>query len=153
MEQEPRRPRQLTPMSGELQSQADPAPTDVVPEKRRWRKEKAPPVTRAEVLVAGLKRIAITLVILVGLIAGVAVLLIHFSDMEASRAFPLAFFVGGAFITLGGFLGASTGPAMDWMPEGGYGYGDRARGLSNSAVYGGFGIALIAVGAVLDAYL
>ena len=140
-------------MSGELKSQADWAAPEAAPEKRRPRKEKAPPVTRRQMVVAGLKRIAITLVILVGLIAGAAVLLVHYSDMRPSRAFPLAFFVGGAFITLGGFLGATTGPAMDWMPEGGYGYEDRARGLNNSAVYGGFGIALIAVGAVLDAYL
>jgi hypothetical protein len=153
MDEEPRKPRQLTPMSGELTSQAEWAPPEVGPEKRRWRKEKAPPVTRAEVLLAGLKRIAITLVILVGLIAGAALLLVHYSDMETSRAFPLAFFAGGAFLALGGFLGATTGPSVDWMPEGGYDYEDRARGLSNSAVYGGFGIALIIVGAVLDAYL
>ena len=153
MDEEPRRPRQLTPMSGELRSQADWAPPEVVPEKRRWRKKKTPPVTRREVLAAGLKRIAITLVILVGLIAGVAVLLIHFSDMEASRAFPLSFFLGGAFLTLGGFLGATTRPAFDWMSETGYGYDARAHGLSNSVVYGGFGIALIVVGVVLDAYL
>ena len=153
MDEEPRRPRQLTPMSGELRSQADWAPPEVVPEKRRRRKEKAPPVTRAEVLAAGLKRIAITLVILVALITGVAVLLMHFAEMEASRAFPLAFFAGGAFLTLGGFLGATTGPSFDWMPAGGYGYDARARGINNSVVYGGFGIALIVVGAVLDAYL
>ena len=153
MDEEPRRPRQLTPMSGELRSQADWAPPEVLPQKRRRRREKTPPVTRRQVLLAGLKRIAITLVILVGLIAGAAVLLIHFAGMDASRAFPLAFFLGGAFITLGGFLGATTGPAFDWMPEAGYGYDARAHGLSNSVVYGGFGIALIVVGAVLDAYL
>jgi hypothetical protein len=140
-------------MSGELRSQAHWAPPEAVPQKRRRRREKTPPVTRRQVLTAGLTRIAITLVILVCLIDGAALLLIHFSDMDAARAFPLAFFAGGAFITLGGFLGATTGPSFDSMPEGGYGYDARARGISISVVYGGFGIALIVVGAVLDAYL
>jgi hypothetical protein len=39
------------------------------------------------------------------------------------------------------------------MPEGGYDHAARERGLNNSVVYGGFGVALIVVGAVLDAYL
>jgi len=54
---------------------------------------------------------------------------------------------------LGGFLGATTGPSLDWMPERGYGYEDRQQGLNRAVVYGGFGVALIVVGAVLDAYL
>ena len=153
MEQEPRRPRQLTPMSGELKAPADWIPPGPVPEARRPRKEKMPPVTRGQVLLAGLKRIVIVLVILVALVAAAALLLVQFSDMEASRAFPLAFFAGGAFIALGGFLGATTGPSMDWMPEGGYDFADRQHGLNSSLVYGAFGVALIAVGAVLDAYL
>ena len=143
--------RKLTPMSGELKAEwSPPAP---VTEPRRLRKEKTPPVTRGQVLLAGLERIVIVLVILVGLVAGAALLLVQFSDLEASRAFPLAFFAGGAFIALGGFLGAMTGPSMDWMPETGYDYQDRAHGLNGSVVYGGFGVALIVVGAVLDAYL
>lgn len=153
MEEEPRRPRQLTPMSGELRAQADWVPAGPVPEERRRRKEKTPPVTRGQVLLAGLKRILIVLVILVALITGAALLIVHFSDMAASRAFPLAFFAGGAFITLGGFLGATTGPSADWMPERGYTAEDREHGLNNSVVYGCFGVVLIAVGALLDAYL
>ena len=39
------------------------------------------------------------------------------------------------------------------MPEGGYDYEDRQQGLNRSVVDGGFGVALILVGAVLDAYL
>jgi hypothetical protein len=153
MEGEPRRPRQLTPMSGELRSQADWVQPDPVPEKRRRRKEKMPPVTRGEVLLAGLKRIVIVLVILCALLTGAALLLVHYSGMAASRAFPLAFYAGGAFLALGGFLGASTGPSMDWMPVRGYDSQDRVRGVNNAVVYGGFGVALIVVGAVLDAKL
>jgi hypothetical protein len=153
MHDDERRRKGLTPMSGELKAGSDWAPSGPVPEARRPRKEKRPPVTRGQILLAGLKRIMIVLVILVGLIAGVALLLVHFSDMAASRAFPLAFFAGGAFIALSGFLGAATGPSVDWMPEGGYGHEDRQQGLNNAVVYGGFGVALIVVGAVLDAYL
>jgi hypothetical protein len=138
-------------MSGELKASADWV-TDPVPEKRRlWRrKEKPPPVTRKEVLVAGLKRIVVVLVILCGLLTGAALLLVHYRHMTTARAFPLTFYGGGAFLALGGFLGASTGPSADWMPVRGYDYQDRARGVNNSFVYGAFGVALIVVGAVLD---
>ena len=40
--------------------------------------------------------------------------------MSPSRAFPLAFYLGGALIAVGGFLGAMAGPSADWMPEGGF---------------------------------
>ena len=140
-------------MSGELKADSDWIPTWPVPEVRQRRKEKSAPVTRGQVLLAGLKRIVIVLVILAGLISVAAWLLVHFSDLAASRAFPLAFFVGGASIALGGFLGATTGPSLDWMPEGGYGYEDRQHGLNEALVYGGFGVALILVGVALDSYL
>lgn len=154
MEREPRRPRQLTPMSGELKAQEDWVPTSPAPEKRRrWRKEKKPPVSAGQVLLAGLKRIVIVLVILVGLVTGAALLLVHYADMEASRAFPLAFYGGGALIAMSGFLGSTTGPSLDWMPVTGYDAADRARGVSNSFIYGAFGVALILLGAVFDAKL
>lgn len=152
MEKEPRRPRPLTPMSGELKVSADWAPPGPIVQERP-RREKKLPVTRRQVLLAGITRSLIVLTVLSALIAGAGLLTVHFSDMETSRAFPLAFFGGGALITLGGFLGATTGPSTDWMPEGGYDYEDREHGFNNSVVYGAFGIALIAVGAVLDAYL
>jgi len=140
-------------MSGELRSDEGWVPADPVAGKRRRRKVKSPPVTRGQVLVAGLKRIAIILVVLSALIVAVALLIVQFSDMDASRAFPLAFFVGGAFIALSGFFSGTTGPSQDWMPEGGYDSEDRASGVNSSIVYGAFGIALIVVGAVLDAKL
>jgi hypothetical protein len=93
------------------------------------------------------------LVILVGLVTGAALLLVHYADMEASRAFPLAFYGGGALIAMSGFLGSTTGPSLDWMPVTGYDAADRARGVSNSFVYGAFGVALILLGAVFDAKL
>jgi hypothetical protein len=142
-------------MSGELKASAEWVPTDPVPEKRRrWRrKEKAHPVTRGEVLLAGLKRIALVLVISCALLTGAALLLVRYSDTAASRAFPLVFYGGGALLALSGFAGATTGPAMDWMPMRGYDYEDRVRGMNNALVYGFFGVALIIVGAVLDSKL
>jgi MFS family permease len=140
-------------MSGELKAESDWVPSAPPAEARRPRKEKTLPVTRGQVLLAGLKRIAIVLAILLTLISVVALLVVHFADTTASRAFPLAFFAGGAVIGLGGFLGATTGPSADWMPEGGFDHEAREQGLNNSVVYGGFGVALIVVGAVLDAYL
>ena len=142
-------------MSGELRSDEGWAPADPV-ERRRLRrphKAKTPPVTRGQVLVAGLKRIAIVLVVLSVLIVGVALLIVHFFDIEPARAFPLAFFAGGALIGLGGFFSGTSGPSQEWMPEGGYDYEDRQRGVNASLVYGAFGLALIAIGAVLDAKL
>jgi MFS family permease len=140
-------------LSGELKVDAGWSPLEPAPEKRRGRKKKAPPVTRGQILLAGLKRIGTVLIVLVGLISGGALLAVHFSDTTASRAFPLAFYVGGVFLACGGVLGATTGPSADWMPETGYDHGDRQRGLNNSLVYCGFGVVLIVVGAVLDSNL
>jgi hypothetical protein len=140
-------------MSGELRAEADWVPATPVGEARRPRRKKTLPVTRGQVLLAGLKRIAIVLALLLTLISVAALLVLHFSDTTASRVFPLAFVVGGAFIGLSGFLGATTGPSADWMPEGGYDHEAREQGLNNSLVYGAFGVALIVVGFVLDAYL
>jgi hypothetical protein len=154
MPEDERRRKKLTPMSGELNASADWVTPSPVPEKRRRRrKEKKPPVTPREVLLGGLKRIAIVLAILGALLTGIALLLVHYSGMAASRAFPLTFYAGGAFLALGGFLGASTGPSTDWIPIRGYDYQDKARGMNNSFVYGAFGVALILVGAVLDSKL
>ena len=148
-----RRRKQLTPMSGELKAPADWVTPTSAPEKTRPRKEKTLPVTRWQVLRAGLKRIAIVLIILFALVMGVALLMVQFLDIERSRALTLAFFGCGAFIALGGFLTGTTGSSADWMPEEGYDAEDRAQAVNASIVYGAFGVALIIVGAVLDAKL
>ena len=51
--------------------------------------------------------------------------------MSPSRAFPLAFYLGGALIAVGGFLGAMAGPSADWMPEGGFGRYERQTALEH----------------------
>jgi hypothetical protein len=117
-------------------------------------------VTRRQVLLAGIRRMLIVFVLLSAAVAGVALLIVQLSDMKASRAFPLAFYLGGALIALGGFLSAQTGQVtgLPWgrgaLPaERGLGYEEREKALNNAIVYAGFGIALIVVGAVLDAKL
>ena len=127
-----RRRRRLTPLSGELRAESarEPSKPD---EKVRRRKEKEVPATRGRVL-----------------IAGAALLMVRVGDMSPSRAFPLAFYLGGALIAVGGFLGAMAGPSADWMPEGGFGRYERQTALNRSVVYGAFGVLLISVGAVID---
>ena len=147
-----RKRRKLTPMSGELRVEADWAPTEP-PAGRPSRPEKTAPVTRREVLVAGLVRIAGILVTLVALVSAVAFLFMWLGDMNASRAFTLAFLVGGAFIAVAGFLMGTTGPAWDVMPDHGYGYERREVGINRSFVYGSFGVVLVLIGIALDALL
>jgi hypothetical protein len=154
------KPRQLTPMSGELKIAADWVPPGPVPEKHRSRPEKMPPVTRRQVLLAGIRRMLIVFVLLSAAVVGAALLVIQFSDMKAARAFPLAFFLGGALIAFGGFFSAQTGQitGLPWgpgalPPERSYGFEERKRVFGNAVVYAAFGVALIVVGAVLDAYL
>jgi hypothetical protein len=148
-----RRKRSLTPMSGELRTESDWTPTkpeEKVRRRQKTSKRKEVPSTRGRVLLAGLRRSIVALVLMAAVICGAALLIVHFSDMSPSRVFPLAFYLGGAFIALGGFLGAMTGPSVDWIPEGGFGRYDHETALNRSAVYGVFGVLLIGVGAVID---
>jgi hypothetical protein len=144
-----RRRRVLTPMTGERRAESTWTPSEP-DEKVRRRKEKEVPSTRGRVLIAGLRRSVIVLLILSALVCGVALLMVRVGDMSPGRAFPLAFYLGGALIAVGGFLGAMAGPSADWMPEGGFGRYERQTALNRSVVYGVFGVLMIAVGAVID---
>jgi len=147
-----RRKRSLTPMSGELRAESDWTPSRP-DEKVRRRKAKVVPSTRGRVLLAGLRRSVVVLVLVAAVVCGAALLMVHLADMSPSRAFPLAFYLGGALIAGGGFFGAMTGPSADWMPEGGFGRHEHETALNQSAVYGFFGVLLILVGAVVDWFL
>jgi hypothetical protein len=147
-----RRKQDLTPMSGELNAPADWVPPGPVAEEHRIKKEKPLPRTRREVLLAGIRRVVIILVLLVGLIALVGLLLVEFKGTKPARAFPLAFYLGGALIAGGGVLGATTGP-MYGMPAVRLSRAEHEHAVNWSFVYGGFGVALIAVGVLLDSVL
>jgi hypothetical protein len=160
MRDDERRRTKLTPMSGELKISADWVPPGLVPEKHRSRPEKMPPVTRRQVLLAGIRRMLIVFIFLSAAVVGAALLIVLFSGMKGSRAFPLAFFLGGALIAVGGFLSAQTGQitGLPWGPGAlppaqGYSFEERETAFSNAVAYAAFGVALIVVGAVLDAYL
>jgi hypothetical protein len=144
-----RKRRFLTPMTGERRAESTWTPSKP-DQKVRRRKEKEVPSTRGRVLIAGLRRSVIALLILSDLVCGAALLMVRVGDMSAGRAFPLAFYLGGALIAVGGFLGAMAGPSADWMPEGGFGRYERQTALNRSVVYGVFGVLLIAVGAVIE---
>lgn len=144
---EERRRRKLTPMTGELRTEMTWEPSE--PERQKPKKKKRRS-GRAHVVLAGLRRSAIALVILSALVCGAALLLVTAGDIQPERAFPLAFYIGGAIIVCGGFFGATMGPAADWMPERGFDYEDHASALNRSFVYAVFGVLLIAVGAVVD---
>lgn len=148
-----RRKRKLTPLSGELRADADWAPPAPVAEPRRVKKEKALPQTRGQMIVAGIRRALVILVLLGGLIALVGALIVWLFDTEPARAFPLAFYLGGATIAVGGFLGGTTGPSADWMPEGGFDREEREEAFNMSIVYAVFGGALIGVGVLLESLL
>jgi len=145
-----RRTRKLTPMSGEHRAHeawSDPKP------RRRRRKERLAPSSRRGVAIGGLKRLAIALLLLSAIPVAAALVLVWAGDIPAARAFPLSFYLGGALIAGGGFLGAITGPSAAWMPEGGYDYSDHQASLNVGVVYGFCGVLLIAVGAFLESRL
>jgi hypothetical protein len=150
--EERRRKQDLTPMSGELNAPADWVPPGPVAAEHRIKKEKPLPRTRRQVVLAGIRRIVIILALLVGLIALVGLLLVEFKGMKPARAFPLAFYLGGALIAAGGVLGATTGP-MYGMPVAGISRSEHEHAVNWSFVYGFFGVTLIAVGVLLDSVL
>ena len=84
-------------------------------------KEKEVPSTRGRVLIAGLRRSVIALLILSAFVCGAALLMVRVGDMSVGRAFPLAFYLGGALIAVGGFLGALAGPSAAGCPRAGSG--------------------------------
>jgi hypothetical protein len=148
-----RRKQDLTPMSGELNAPADWVPPGPVAEEHRIKKEKPLPRTRRQVVLGGLRRVVIILALLVGLIALVGLLLVEFKGTKPARAFPLAFYLGGALIAGGGVLGATSGPSRNWRPVGGFDRAEREHAFNMSFVYGFFGVALIGVGVLLDSLL
>jgi uncharacterized membrane protein len=147
------RPRKrLTPMSGELRAEADWAKVEDTP-RERAKKEKSAPRTRTGMIVAGLLRAFLILVMLVALTALVAALIVWLSDADAARVFTVTFILAGALLAIGGFLGATSGPAVNWVPEPGFGQGAKERAVNMSFVYGAFGLALVGIGILLDALL
>ncbi|HEV8602340.1 MAG TPA: hypothetical protein VGQ68_02985 [Gaiellaceae bacterium] len=148
MEDRRGRRRDLTPLSGELEARAEWTPPGPVAEQHRPKKEKAPPATWSGALLSGLRRFILILALLAALLGGAALLLVQLSDTEPSRAFPLAFYLGGAVITLGGFLHAAGSSAPYYFER-----EEREAAFTMSFAYVAFGVALVVIGAVLDSVL
>jgi FtsH-binding integral membrane protein len=134
-------------MSGELRASEDWAVAEPRGERRRrWaRKEKTPPRTRKEVVLRGLRRLAITLVLIAGATALVALLVVQLAGTSPERTFALAFiFVGAGLLALAFFH--QSGQESEW-------YRDREEhevALNWSTVYALFGVLMLAIGLTLD---
>ena len=99
-----------------------------------------------------MRRIALAILGLSLVAVGVALVFSLALDMTIMRAFPRAFYFTGAFVAVGGFLSATTGPFFGF-----YGMSvDQAgkeRAVAMSIPYAGLGVALIGVGFLLEVLL
>jgi hypothetical protein len=148
MDEERRRPRKLTPMSGELRAEAGWAPPGPVEERYKPRKEKVLPRTTKEVVLHGLRRLTITLGLLAGATALVAFLLVELAGTSPDRTFALAYiFVGAGLMALAFFH--QTGEASHWYRE----REEHEVAFNWSTVYALFGVLLVGIGILLDVLL
>ncbi len=148
VESEERTRRQLTPLGSELQAPADWTAPGPVAEEYKPKKVKLPPRTRKEVLLRGLRRLAITLALLAGGTALVAFLLVQFADTSVDRTFTLAYYIAGGGLLAAAFFG-STGSEVDWYWD----RGEREEAFNYSFVYALFGFLLIGVAVLLETVL
>jgi hypothetical protein len=81
------------------------------------------------------------------LLVVIALLIVALSDVEVARAFPLTFYVGGAFLTIGGFLSAVEKMPYWYSPDG------RAQAYNLSYVYAALGVVFVALGILFDTLL
>jgi hypothetical protein len=147
---EPPRRRTLTPLSGELRAEETHVLGRPPPRKplraRLRRKAKPPPKTWGEAIARGLARFTLTMVLLSGVVMGVAAGLWWFADMDFGRAATLSFLLGGVLILAGGFFSSAAPIDTDFY----YDVPDRERMISNTFVYAPIGLVLVLIGIVLD---
>ena len=148
MEEEPRRARQLTPMSGELASQAGWTAPEPIDQRLKPKPEKASPRTTREIIMRGLLRLVVTLALIAAATALAALLIVYFRGSSVVRTFALAYiFVGAGLLALAFFH--QTGQESEW-------YRDRAEheaAFNWSTVYALFGVLMLAIGLALDYFL
>jgi formate-dependent nitrite reductase membrane component NrfD len=97
------------------------------------------------VLIAGLRRFAISLFLIGGATLGVALLVAHLSSVPRDRAITLAFIVVGAFMVLGALLTASpmSRPRqMSWQ--------EREQSRAWARVWVALGLSLVVIGLLFD---
>jgi hypothetical protein len=80
------------------------------------------------------------------LATGLAALLITVWEMSASRAFPLAFYIAGGLVALGGFFGLTVAASIDFPWPGEY----YLRAENRAAFFGALSAGLLAVGVLLE---
>jgi hypothetical protein len=101
----------------------------------------------ARFLSTGVRGEVIFAVSLVTLMVAIALLIVAITDVDASRAFPLTFYIGGSLIVVGGFLNAVEKVPYWYSPA------QREAAYNMSYVYAALGIALIGIGMLLQTLL
>jgi len=140
MDEEPRRRRQLTPMSGELTEQAGWTAPEPIEQRLEPKAEKAPPRTTREIILRGLLRLVVTLALIAAATALAALLIVYF------RGSP-AVFVGAGLLALAFFH--QTGQESEWYRD----RGEQEMAFNWSTVYALFGVLMLAIGLALDYFL
>jgi hypothetical protein len=109
-----------------------------------------------KMLLRGIVRFALILAVVALLTAGLAFLLVEVWEFNAERAFPMTFYLAGALLAIGGFLGMVGGSpqAGALVREPGYGdFQEHLRSENKAVVYGFVGVGLLVIGGVLDSVL
>jgi hypothetical protein len=109
-----------------------------------------------DTLFRGVVRFVLILAVVALLTAGLALLLIAVWEVNAERAFPLTFYLAGAFLAIGGFLGMAGGSPQAGALIRDPGHGDfqeRLRAQNRALVYGSVGVGLLVIGGLLDTLL
>jgi hypothetical protein len=107
-------------------------------------------------LLRGIVRFSLILAVVALLTAGLAFLLVAIWDFNPERAFPMTFYLTGAFIAIGGFLGMGGGSLQPGGLVRDPGYGDfqeHLRSENKALVYGSVGVGLLVIGVFLDRFL
>jgi hypothetical protein len=113
-------------------------------------------------LVSGLRRFVMILALMAGAIALIAALVVWLSD-ASSRTFAVVFYLAGALVIVGGFLGATVGPGRVNVMQGGGlvapgGYVpdesldrmQREAKRRDALAYVALGVPLLVIGLLLD---
>jgi hypothetical protein len=135
----------LTPLTEELRTPTDWTAPGPVAEEYKPKKVKRPPRTRKEVLLHGLRRLAIIVGLLAGGTALIAFLIVQLAGTSVDKTFTLAYYVAGGGLLAVTFLG-STGSEVDWYWD----RGEREEAFNYAFVYALFGFLLIGVAVLLE---
>jgi hypothetical protein len=140
-------------LSGELKAMVEWEPPDPTkePPKRRRRRRRTPPATRGAAILYGLRRLALVLVTLVGVVTLIAAIVVWAGDSSASHVFPLVFYFAGAGVGVAAiFGGTGTFTPSYWGRTTGSAGVTREQAFNTSFVLALLAIFLFGLGVALD---